>query len=264
VSRSASPPVRIVADLQERRSGIPTFLEELGAEVEVALLQAGDYAVSEDTIVERKQVRDLHSAVAKGHLWAQLAKLRGACAFPYLLVEGSNLDRGGLSPNPIRGVCLAVIDQGVALLQSSHQRDSARWLHRLAVRCQRIEAAPDRPVYAQRPKREAAQKPPKPCSQPFLESLHRRHELCSSISAVSRAFSQRVQPSGSKFPESAETEPEPWKKHLTSPVPPIERSAELELRERRRVDVLALDPDVLGANQPLALVEGGDGVLGGS
>jgi ERCC4-type nuclease len=152
VPRSTSPPVRIVVDVHERQSGIPSLLEELGAEVELAHLRAGDYAASEDTIVERKQVLDLHSAVVKGHLWAQLAKLRGACAFPYLLVEGNNLDRGGLSPNAIRGVCLAVIDQGVALLQTSHQRDSARWLHRLAVRCQRTELPADRPVYAQRPR----------------------------------------------------------------------------------------------------------------
>ena len=93
---------------------------------------------------------DLHSAVRKGHLWAQLAKVRAACAFPYLLVEGTDLDRGGLHPNAVRGVCLAAIDQGIALLRSDHQRDSARWLHRLAVRCQREELPAERPAYVQR------------------------------------------------------------------------------------------------------------------
>ncbi len=102
--------------------------------------------------MERKRVLDLHAAVTKGRLWPQLAKLRGACAFPYLLVEGTDIDRGPLAPNAIRGACLAAIDQGIALLRSETQRDSALWLHRLAVRCQRLEAAPDRPVYAQRPK----------------------------------------------------------------------------------------------------------------
>ena len=33
---------------------------------------------------------------------------------------------------------------------------------------------------------------------------------------------------------------------------------ELQLRQRRRIDVLTLDPGVLAANQALALVEGGD------
>jgi ERCC4-type nuclease len=107
--------VRILVDVQEARSGIPAHLEELGAEVELAALPAGDYALGVDTIVERKRVLDLHSAVRKGHLWPQLAKLRAACAFPYLLVEGTDLDRGGLHPNAVRGVCLAAIDQGIAL-----------------------------------------------------------------------------------------------------------------------------------------------------
>jgi Fanconi anemia group M protein len=150
------PPVRIVVDVHERQSGIAAVLaEELGAEVELAPLAAGDYAVGADTLVERKRVLDLHGAVTKGRLWPQLAKLRAAAAFPYLLVEGTDLDRGPLGAAAIRGVCLAVIDQGIALLRSGQQRDSALWIHRLAVRCQRVEAAPDRPAYAQRPKARA-------------------------------------------------------------------------------------------------------------
>lgn len=135
--------VKILVDVQEQRSGIPAMLEEFGAEIEVLSLTAGDYAVGGDTLVERKAVLDLHSSVRRGHLWAQLAKLRAGCAFPYLLVEGRDLDGGGrgLHPNAIRGACLAVIDQGVALVRSDDRRDSARWLHRLAVRCQR-EAPP--------------------------------------------------------------------------------------------------------------------------
>ena len=135
--------VRILVDVHEQRSGIPGLLAELGAEVEVLSLPAGDYALGDDTIVERKAVLDLHSAVRRGHLWAQLAKLRAACPFPYLLIEGRDLDGGsrGLHPNAIRGACLAVIDQGVALLRSDSKADTARWLYRLAVRCQR-EAQP--------------------------------------------------------------------------------------------------------------------------
>ena len=49
-------------------------------------------------------------------------------------------------------VCLAVIDQGIALLRSGYQRDSALWIHRLAVRCQELEPAAARPAYAQRPR----------------------------------------------------------------------------------------------------------------
>ncbi len=117
--------MRIVVDVHETKSGIAELLAELGASVERASLPAGDYAVGADTIIERKRVLDLHGAVLKGRLWPQLGKLRAACAFPYLLLEGTDIDRGPLHPNAIRGTCLAVIDQGISLLRSDHQRDSA-------------------------------------------------------------------------------------------------------------------------------------------
>jgi ERCC4-type nuclease len=145
-------PVRIIVDVHERQSGIADTLAELGAEIEIASLTAGDYAVGADTLVERKRVLDLHGAILKGRLWPQLGKLRTACAFPYLLIEGTDIDRGPLHQNAVRGACLAVIDQGIALLRSGYQRDSALWIYRLAVRCQEVEPAADRPAYAQRPR----------------------------------------------------------------------------------------------------------------
>jgi ERCC4-type nuclease len=152
VARAQPAPVKIIVDIHERQSGIAETLAELGAEVEFASLPAGDYAVGADTLVERKRVLDLHGAVLKGRLWPQLGRLRAACPFPYLLVEGTDIDRGPLHHNAVRGVCLAVIDQGIALLRSGYQRDSALWIHRLAVRCQEVEPAAARPTYAQRPR----------------------------------------------------------------------------------------------------------------
>src|SRR6266511_5729573 len=121
MSRGSADSVRIVADVHEIKSGIPELLEELGAQVECAPLPAADYAVGLDTLVERKRVLDLHGAVIKGRIWPQLGKLRSASAFPYLLVEGTDLDRGPLAPNAIRGVCLAAIDLGIALLRTSQR-----------------------------------------------------------------------------------------------------------------------------------------------
>jgi ERCC4-type nuclease len=99
------PPVRIVVDVHEARRGIAEMLAELGASVEHAALPAGDYAVGADTLIERKSVSDLHGAVVKGRLWPQLAKLRAASAFPYLLLEGGNIDRSPL--HPTRSAALA-------------------------------------------------------------------------------------------------------------------------------------------------------------
>ncbi len=66
MSRAKAPPVKIVVDVHERQSGIAETLAELGAEIEIASLAAGDYAVGADTLVERKRVLDLHAAVLKG------------------------------------------------------------------------------------------------------------------------------------------------------------------------------------------------------
>src|SRR5215210_8835794 len=98
MTRPKTSAVKIVVDVHERQSRIADTLVELGAEVEIAPLPAGDYAVGADTLVERKRVLDLHAAVMKGRLWPQLAKLRAAAAFPYLLVEGTDIDRGPLGP----------------------------------------------------------------------------------------------------------------------------------------------------------------------
>ena len=183
---SRGTPVKIVVDVHERQSGIADTLRELGAEVEITALPAGDYAVAADTLVERKRVLDLHAAVLKGRLWPQLGKLRAACAFPYLLVEGTDIDRGPLHHNAVRGACLAVIDQGIALLRSGYQRDSALWIHRLAVRCQEVEPAADRPAYAQRPR----PKPGDETAEAMLAAVP--GDLDHLGSGVARAIRERV------------------------------------------------------------------------
>ena len=71
---------------------------------------------------------------------------------PVPLVEGTDIDRGPLHANAVRGARLAAIDQGIALLRTGYQRDSALWIHRLAVRCQQAEPPAERPAHTQRPR----------------------------------------------------------------------------------------------------------------
>lgn len=120
--------LRIVADLCEVPSRIPAMLEELGADVEIRPLAAGDYVLELGWVVERKTVRDLHGSVLAGRFWTQIGKLRREARRPCLLIEGPDLDAGELSPNAVRGVCVTVLDVGVAILPSRDAADSARWL----------------------------------------------------------------------------------------------------------------------------------------
>lgn len=114
-------------------------------------LVAGDYLVAPGVLVERKTVRDLHLSVVAGRFWRQLGRLRNSSRRRYLLIEGFDLDDGPLSPNAIRGTCIAVTAQAVSLLWSRDLDDSASWLVRLASRWSRRWPTVDRPPYDQAP-----------------------------------------------------------------------------------------------------------------
>ncbi len=146
--------VTVVVDSREPVDGVPQRLIQLGVDVERRLLPAGDYEVGERAIVERKTVRGLHAGIIAGEFWSQMRHVRDVARFAYLLIEGDDLDDGPLAAPAIRGVCVALMDLGVAVIHSSDPQDSALWLQRLAERRARARYR-NRPVYAQRPKRPA-------------------------------------------------------------------------------------------------------------
>ena len=143
--------LNILADVHELRSGVPGRLAALGVEVESSALSAGDYCVARGVLVERKSVLDLHDSLLKGRLWRQVGALRRASTRPFLLVEGRDLDRGPIHPHAIRGVCLAVQEQGIHIIRTTDVQDTALWLWRLAVRARITRPRPERPVYDQIP-----------------------------------------------------------------------------------------------------------------
>jgi ERCC4-type nuclease len=141
--------VAVVADVREFPSGVPKRLEELGVTVVRRRLPIGDYIVGPGAIVERKSVLDLQNTLLKGRLWLQVAGLRNAAPWPYLLIEGAALATGPVGEEALRGLWLAVTDLGVCVLRSDDRSETARWLQRLATRRQEPRSR-DRPAYAQR------------------------------------------------------------------------------------------------------------------
>ncbi len=133
-------PAAVTVDVFERGSGVPAELLRLGARVTVEPLAAGDYRIAGGVLIERKTVADLHGSLGRGRLWAQIGRVRDTAVAPFLLVEGDNLDAGPRHPNAIRGALLAIADLGVAILHSRDAVDSARWIHRLALRQARKNA----------------------------------------------------------------------------------------------------------------------------
>jgi DNA excision repair protein ERCC-4 len=144
---------RVVVDRREPRE-ILGHLTRLGVAVQEQLLDAGDYELGGRALVERKTVRALHASVIQGRFWTQVGLLRSAARFPYVLIEGRDLDDGPLSPAAIRGICVALMDLGVGVVRSVDARDSTLWLQRLAERRASVRIR-NAPAYAQRPKREA-------------------------------------------------------------------------------------------------------------
>jgi ERCC4-type nuclease len=82
-----------------------------------------------------------------------MRRLRNAGRWPYLVVEGQSLSAGPIDPDALRGICLAISDLGVTVLRTEDRDDTALWLRRLAA-CRQNGVIRDRPVYAQRPKRQ--------------------------------------------------------------------------------------------------------------
>jgi Fanconi anemia group M protein len=125
----------VAVDVHEMRSVVPENLEALGIAVVKRSLRVGDYDVGARTVVERKTTADLAMSLRSGRLWRQLGFLRRSCTFPVLLVEGRP-PRVLLGDEPARGLMLAILDQGIAVLTSADPAETAAWISSLARRRQ--------------------------------------------------------------------------------------------------------------------------------
>ena len=71
--------------------------------------------------MERKSVLDLHSCLVTGRLWTQIGSLRKEARYPFLLVEGGDIDDGPLLPASLRGACLSAMRLGIRFIQTKDQ-----------------------------------------------------------------------------------------------------------------------------------------------
>jgi len=79
---------RVVVDERERPSGVPELLREFGLQVEYQMLDVGDYVVSPECAVERKEGRDFFKSLYSGRLFDQTHRLCETYDRPVLVVEG--------------------------------------------------------------------------------------------------------------------------------------------------------------------------------
>ncbi|KAM6898901.1 DNA repair endonuclease XPF [Lycodopsis pacificus] len=80
-------PSRVIVDMREFRSELPSMLHRRGLDIEPVTLEVGDYILTPDTCVERKSVSDLIGSLQSGRLYTQCLSMTRYYKKPVLLIE---------------------------------------------------------------------------------------------------------------------------------------------------------------------------------
>ncbi|PFH49381.1 hypothetical protein AMATHDRAFT_147779 [Amanita thiersii Skay4041] len=83
----ATDPSRVVVDMREFRSTLPSLLHAASLLVVPATLTVGDYILTPDICVERKSLADLVSSFNSGRLYTQCELMSVHYKYPVLLIE---------------------------------------------------------------------------------------------------------------------------------------------------------------------------------
>jgi DNA excision repair protein ERCC-4 len=82
---SAKP--RVVVDIREFRSSLPSLVHARGMDIVPCLLTVGDYVLTPSICVERKSISDLISSFSSGRLFNQVETMMEHYKNPMLLIE---------------------------------------------------------------------------------------------------------------------------------------------------------------------------------
>ncbi|KAE8150031.1 DNA repair protein [Aspergillus avenaceus] len=86
LAATASPP-RVVVDVREFRSALPSLLHGNNTIIIPCQLTVGDYILTPDICVERKSIRDLITSLRNGRLYNQAETMLQHYKNPFLLIE---------------------------------------------------------------------------------------------------------------------------------------------------------------------------------
>jgi DNA excision repair protein ERCC-4 len=86
LAASAEPP-RVVVDVREFRSSLPSLLHGRSMVIVPCMLTVGDYVLTPQICIERKSVRDLIGSFANGRLFNQVESMMEHYKYPMLLIE---------------------------------------------------------------------------------------------------------------------------------------------------------------------------------
>lgn len=84
---ASSEPPRVIVDMREFRSSLPSMLHAAGMQVVPCTLQVGDYILTSTMCVERKSLADLVQSFNSGRLYTQCELMSIHYQHPILLIE---------------------------------------------------------------------------------------------------------------------------------------------------------------------------------
>lgn len=140
--------LRIVVDEREKRSMVPDALKELGANVEYAVLDVGDYLVYGDCCIERKSVDDLINSIYDARLFVQVDEMLKHYSRSVVIVEGSSEDIEGVDkPNVLYGALASLaVEYRVPVVYTPSYLHTALAIVALAKHCSSKEDAYREPL----------------------------------------------------------------------------------------------------------------------
>lgn len=78
---------KVIVDMREFRSELPSLLHKRGINIEPVTLEVGDYILTPDICVERKSISDLIGSLNGGRLYNQATSMTRSYKRPMLLIE---------------------------------------------------------------------------------------------------------------------------------------------------------------------------------
>ncbi|MFX1272231.1 MAG: DEAD/DEAH box helicase [Promethearchaeota archaeon] len=131
---STDDAIKMIVDSRELPTAVARELTRLDVEISGESLQIGDYVISEDVCVERKESGDFIQSLIDGRLFVQLSALRSSYRRPVLIIEGEQLiGLRAVNPASIYGALASIaIRIQVPTLWTRNAEETANVLYRLA------------------------------------------------------------------------------------------------------------------------------------
>ena len=179
----------VVADSRELGALVTRELAKLGALVKSQTLEVGDFVLSDEVVIERKDVEDFASSIIDGRLFQQAAKLKASYTKPVIVVEGESLTGSGrVRPEAMMGAYASIlIDYGIPIVWARKPSEAAQLMFAIARREQIQDKRAPRIMTVPKPSTVEEQQEFIVSSLPNIDRTRAR-SLLNSFQTVERTF----------------------------------------------------------------------------